>query len=308
MLDNLVNIYIDLYVKNFSKKSKWNFVANLISKIIRFFILFFLLNCYKKPKKSLSNDDKIIVSLTTFPFRISSLRYTLLSIFRQTVLPDRIIVNLIKSECPNGWDDLPNDLIEFKNKGVIFCFRDENLKPHNKYYYTFKDYPNSLIITIDDDYYYKSDLIEKLINLHHHYPDSVCANLVRKIKMSGEAFSSYEEWGIYNKNVRGHEFLALGFGGVLYPASLFKNSMLLNKELFKELSFATDDLWLKAIELVSDIPVVSGSFDGFPLSLETGKVNALSATNVGQNRNDINWLKLDDYFKLHILLQKINNG
>lgn len=300
-MNRLLNFYIYLYSLNFRLNKRYVLfvcLSNLLAKILRIIFLVIIKKSNCNDLKKLSQKQDIIISLTTFPGRISSLKYTLISIFKQTILPDKIIVNLITTECPNGKKDLPKEVLEFQQYGVEFVFRDENLKPHNKYYYTFKDYPNSLIITIDDDFYYKSNLIENLLNLHKLHPNAVCSNLVRKIISNNGHFISYKQWNIYNQNVIGNEYLALGFGGVLYPAKLFDKTVLLNKNLFKEISLSTDDLWLKAIEIILNIPVTTGNFDGFPLSLETGNVNALSNDNVGHNRNDENWKKLNDYFHL----------
>lgn len=297
----LVDLYSKLYAYNFIYSSKYNpkrVVCNVLSKAIRKRFLTYIQKKESLNIQPLSLKDEVVVSLTSFPKRMSYLKYTLMSIFLQTKLPDKIVVNLIKSECPNGLADIPNDLLWFQKYGVEFIFREENLKPHNKYYYTFEDNPNSIIITIDDDLWYKSDLIEKLLDLHEKNPKAVCANLVRKIKMKDGEYSSYNNWSIYNENVIGDEYVAMGFGGVLYPSSLFANTELLNEDLIKELSLNTDDLWLKAIEIVSGIPVVTGSFNGFPLSLETATTNALSDENVGCCRNDRNWGNLERHFRM----------
>ena len=40
---------------------------------------------------------------------------------------------------------------------------DEDLKPHKKYYWAFKDFRDSLVVTIDDDLVYRKTMIQELV-------------------------------------------------------------------------------------------------------------------------------------------------
>lgn len=58
----------------------------------------------------------------------------------------------------------------------------EDIRSHKKFYYAMQEYPDDMIITIDDDVYYRSDTIELLYQTHLKYPQDVCANLTRVLK------------------------------------------------------------------------------------------------------------------------------
>lgn len=294
----LYSIFNSCNFNHYKKIPMIKIPANIIAKVIQWIFCQYLYRKKLKIRHKLSENNDVIVSLTTFPKRFSYLKYTLYSILKQTVIPDKIIVNLIKSECPNELEDIPKDLLDFQEYGVKFIFREENLKPHNKYFYTFQDYPESIIITIDDDLYYRPTLIEKLLDLHKKNPTAVCADLVRKITLTNNSFTNYSYWDIYNENSIGHNYLALGFGGVLYPAKLFNKTSLLDKDIIKKICLNADDLWLKAKEITMNIPVVTGKFEGPTIDLDTSRINALSSSNVAKNSNDVQWESLNKQFKL----------
>ena len=52
-------------------------------------------------------NQKIIVSLTTYPKRIGTIWLTIETLMRQRVKPDEIILWLAQSQFPNGLKDLP---------------------------------------------------------------------------------------------------------------------------------------------------------------------------------------------------------
>ena len=57
-------------------------------------------------------------------------------------------------------------------------FKDEDLRSHKKYYYTIKEYPDDIMITVDDDIFYRSDMIAKL--MAYHKKDSISKWIVKK--------------------------------------------------------------------------------------------------------------------------------
>ena len=41
-----------------------------------------------------------------------------------------------------------------------------------------KEFPDSLIVTVDDDWYYPRNMLEILIEEHHQYPDDIICHAV----------------------------------------------------------------------------------------------------------------------------------
>lgn len=91
-------------------------------------------------------------------------------------------------------NDLPEELRRLMAKGIEFRFVSENFRSHKKYHYVFREYPDSKVITVDDDLIYPRNTVERLLSLSYQYPDTVCGNVIRKIHMDGNSFSVYRKW------------------------------------------------------------------------------------------------------------------
>mgnify|MGYP000808865909 FL=1 len=97
-------------------------------------------------------EQKIIVSLTSFPKRIDTLWITVETLLRQSMKPDEIILWLAEEQF-NGIDSLPKALLEQQKRGLTIRFCDD-LRSHKKYYYTMQEYPRDIVILVDDDMFY----------------------------------------------------------------------------------------------------------------------------------------------------------
>lgn len=255
-----------------------------------------------KKKKSLNaekRDVPIIASLTSFPARFDDLYLVIESIFRQSVLPDKILLYLDKDVQESS---LPSSLIKLKNYGLSIIIGGEEIKPHKKYYYAMKDNPDSIIITFDDDNLYRADTIEKLINSYKHFPNCVSCMRAHRMRFEGKELMPYNDWDIvYTDMVEkaSSELFATGVGGVLYPPHCMI-SELYNIDRIKDLCLNADDIWLKYIQLMSHTKVVaveSNRWLANPLPAKTRMVGALSVCNVAQNANDEYIHRLEMFYK-----------
>lgn len=228
--------------------------------------------CVLKPKE-------IIVSMTSYPPRIHSAVLALKTIYKQIKLPDKVILWLAESEFPNKLDDLPVNLRRLiAEKGLTIRWCEEDLKSHKKYFWAFKEYPDALVITVDDDVIYPPRLIESLYQSYLVYPRAVSAVRACFIPISQDGeIPPYNSWPVGIDafvSVPSLQLCATGSGGVLYPASLFSGVQnLLDIEVIKRVCLYEDDLWLKAMEVVAGIPVVAVKFEGLiytPNSQEIG--------------------------------------
>ncbi|MBR5167419.1 MAG: hypothetical protein IKW86_05050 [Salinivirgaceae bacterium] len=253
----------------------------------------------------IDSPEKVIVSLTTFPLRINNLWMVLYCIYQQTILPGKIIVVLTKEEIPQGLESLPKSLKFFLDKGVEILFTEDNLRPHNKYFYTRQKYQDRTVITIDDDGLYYKNTIERLLNLHKKYPNAICANKTTKIVLDGERLGNYSKYKLAINHDPSHFLLALGVCGVLYPAS-FKYPELYNIEKIKKLALNTDDLWLKAMEILANIKVTTGDYCAHPMVIPSSQKKALMHTNNGPlSQNDKNLMLLDSEYNISHILQNL---
>ena len=193
-------------------------------------------------------------------------------------------------------DGVPDSLKEYVDAGLEIVFVPWNMKCHNKYLYSMQAYPESVIVTVDDDCYYRKDTLERLMNLHSRYPGVVCCNIAAIV--DPEHFYEYSFWK-KSDHVRppSRTNLALGFAGVLYPPGM--PASLLNMDLARQLSPTADDLWLKALELSEGIDVACGSYFPKPVTIKSSQKVSLRSLNKGtENRNDKQWKALDNYFNL----------
>lgn len=289
-------------------KFKW-LLCGLYTKTSGFFIFLcykvrYLFRIYPDP---LDWNGNLIVSFTSFPKRMKNLWMTVDMMMRQTCRPARIYLYLAASDFPNREKDLPESLLPYMERGLAVLFTEEDLRSHLKYHYAFKNEAEGrrrLVVTLDDDLFYPSDVIERLVSLHEEHPCHVCANIARRITFHEDgSFRPYSEWeDIMTACPASAEIIALGFGGVLYPYECYSNmdSVLFDIGKMKSLSYKADDLWLKAVQLTEGTPVATGDYSALPPSVPFTQGISLSRTNCGGKTpgNDLAWAALDREFGL----------
>jgi hypothetical protein len=212
--------------------------------------------------------------------------------------PDLIFLCLTKNEVKDE-SELPQSILELKKYGIQIYFADDNLKPHNKYYYAMKLYPDSLIITVDDDNMYDNDLVQSLYDSFLKYPSFISARRVHKIRRDSTGkVLPYSKWFYEYKKERNPSdtLLATGVGGVLYPPGILPAETF-DAEKIRELCLNADDIWLKFMELKSNIPIVWAKGKRVhPITLrEAQKIN-LQNNNYHKNQNDVYVTALQDYY------------
>jgi hypothetical protein len=236
----------------------------------------------KSPEKFGLNKEtrniELIVTLTAIPSRIDNIWITLESIFRQSYKPDRIILWLSNEEFGNI--TLPDSLLELKEKGleINFC---ENIRSHNKYYHTVVNNPSAFIVTIDDDIIYTENMISNLIQMHNQYPKAVCSNMTHLVTFENGKLIPYTKWKqTYKKILKpSHQLIQLGVCGVLYPPKVLPK-VCFDKELIKQLSFGSDDVWLNTMCLINNIPIVTNkTFNKYFLTISGSQQISLLSIN-----------------------------
>jgi hypothetical protein len=251
-----------------------------------------------------SGNPEIIVSLTSFPFRISSLHLVVKSLLRQEMLPGKILICLAKDEFPKGLDSLPAELKQLIPHGIEIVFTENNLRSHNKYFTAFQRFPDKIVITVDDDFLYQKDTISRLMRLHRLFPSAVCANRVWTVGMQNGEFTTCKKWArlIPEQDSESAEYVALGWTGVLYPPHIFDNTIF-DAELLQRIAPLADDLWLKAVQLKNGVKVaVAKGFFVHPIELSHTQKISLNHLNDKQHKNDEQWRQLDEHFGLKKLV------
>jgi hypothetical protein len=290
-----VNTLYKIYflIPNFKDLGYLGKVMNKILSLTFYFLANIFVRDYYLKKKSpekygLNNEvrrNQIIVTLTTIPSRIDNIWITLESIFRQSFKPDRLILWLSNEEFGNVV--LPISLLKLKEKGLVINYC-ENMKSHNKYFHTAVKNPNACIITIDDDIIYPENMISNLIQMHNQYPFAVCSNMTHLVTFENGNLIPYTKWKHTYKKILipTHKLIQLGVCGVLYPPQSLPN-ICFDKELIKELSLGSDDVWLNTICLINNIPIVTNkTFNKYFLTIRGSQKISLLSINSFHGRKD----------------------
>ena len=235
-------------------------------------------------------DPEVIVSMTSFPAAIDYAVESLKSILKGSVLPDRIILYLTFSQF--GDKGLPDELLELERKNPIFEIRDYpyDIRSYRKLVPALEDFPESIIVTVDDDINYHEDMLKLLLDFHKKEPYAVLAHRAKWIKLD----MPYKKWKkvrwyhfITKKNYEDPLIMQTGVAGVLYPPHILKEDML-DKDLFTKIAPTTDDIWFWAATVANGhliMPVPFGK--NKPKGLKKPKDISLKTVNFkkGEDRN-----------------------
>lgn len=240
--------------------------------------------------------DRIIVSLTSFPARIDRLWLVIETLLRQTKKPDMIILWLSKKQFASI-DVLPKRLLDQQRRGLKIVLKEEDFRSHKKYYYTLNEYPRDILITVDDDIFYRTDMISVLLSYHYRYPGYVIANFAFKMKYFNRELLPYNCWvnnnDIYNE-IRGYDVFFGSGGGTLFPRNSL-NEMAYSSDDFMQLCPFADDVWLNAMCRINNYPVLKTEYNSLCLPILNKNDVRLTTQNVINNKNDIQIKSIREY-------------
>lgn len=249
----------------------------------------------KNPAYSIKNEkeekeQKIIVSLTSFPPRLPKLHLVIESLLRNTKKPDAIILYLTAGqvECI---EKLPKKLQLLQKRGLQIKLCPDKIRSHTKYFYAIKENPNDIVITVDDDLFYRTDLIERHLKAHKQHPTAIIANWVKEILPTT---TKYAEWPDGTTPKLSNRFLLLGVSSVLYPPHSLHEE-LFNKEAIIEQCLTADDVWLSCMALLKGTPIYFTNYEYHHLPVRIKNNETLLSVN--RERNQICVDNLNAYYK-----------
>jgi len=247
--------------------------------------------------KSEKRKPRLIVSMTSYPGRMSTIRKTLDTLLVQTREPDEIVLWLGEDKFPNRLEDLPDDVRELcpKRLAVRWC---RDLRSYTKLIPALKEYPDDVIVTVDDDVLYAPDMLERMWRNFLRYPRRISANRVHRMRIGWRTIAPYMSWEHRQQSVRcclcGYEYLLTGVGGVLYPPHVFDKGVF-DLATAMRVSPRQDDLWFWAWAVMSGVKIcnVPGACVDMPL-VDGSQETSLYSTNIVQNDVQLSAL-LDEY-------------
>lgn len=252
------------------------------------------------PKKALGitrvkREQKIIVSLTSYPKRINTLWLTIETLLRQSMKPDEIILWLAEDQF-EGINSLPDELLEQQKRGLTIRFCDD-LRSHKKYYYVMQEYPDDIVILFDDDMFYPYDTIKKLWKLHQKHPKDICCITTQVMEPSFNSMpSGWRNPGL-NERIESSEKVQIftGSGSLFVPGALAKETF--EKNLLLKLCPYADDLWITFMAYRAKTRITSlKKWRAFPVSIYGTGEGSLWYINAQDGKNDEQWKNLITYF------------
>lgn len=236
------------------------------------------------------SKPQVVVSLTSFPAAIPYAAQAIQSILRGATLPDKVILYLTFAQF--GEAGIPQELTELAKENPLFEIRDypKDIRSYRKLVPALKDFPDSIIVTIDDDVAYHKNMLRDLLYWHKEIPNAVLAHRAKLMK-PGEPYRKWKKYRWYHfltkKIHTNFRNIQTGVGGVLYPPHSLKPEMI-DVELFTEIAPTTDDIWFWAAGVANGIPVIPVPF-GYNKPKGLGKPRKLSLKTVnfksGTDRN-----------------------
>lgn len=224
----------------------------------------------------------VVVSLTSFPAAIPYAIGAIRAILRGSVLPDRLVLYLTFSQF--GEEGIPEELLELEKSSDIFEIRnyDRDIRSYRKLVPALSDFPDSVIITIDDDVDYHVNLVRDLLGWHSRYPDAVIANRVKLMKpgLPYRKWRKYRWYHFLTKRIQARfDNIQTGVGGVLYPPHALKREMI-DVDLFTKVAPTTDDIWFWAATVANGVKILPVPFGhNKPKGLKKPKSLSLKTTN-----------------------------
>lgn len=258
------------------------------------------------PEGMLKRDNELVVSLTSYSHRITdTLPYTLYSLLTQEVLPGRIAVYLSKDEVSS--ETLPEMLKKLEKCGVEFYYVKDT-RSYKKLIPALQMFPDSPILTVDDDTYYDKRLINSYLSAYRQSnKKTVLGTNGRMVTRDQNGkLKPYSKWEKLNES--NHDTMEISFygvGGCLYPPHAFDEEVL-REDLFTMMAPTADDLWFWVMEqrggLKTQLLPNYRSLCNIPVDrtimFELDRPDCLTALNDRQGANDGQLNLLLKYYRL----------
>ena len=255
-------------------------------------------------------ETKIIVSLTSHPKRIKSVIKTIKTLLTQSLKPDKVILWLAVEQFTNKENNLPIELLNLKEYGlsIEWC---EDIRSYKKIVPTLIKYPDSIIITVDDDIYYAKDTVEVLYHSYLNNPKCIHANRCDWLKVvtkedvicerTKELFLDKHRAQCSYRN------RLTGYGAVLYPPNSLHCDVI-KKEIFMNIIPTHDDIWLWAMAVLNSTKtvLVKGYSESINYVEDSQEVGLCKINKKGKGMS----IKkaYDEVFKIYPQIVEIVNG
>lgn len=185
-------------------------------------------------------SGELIISLTSYTPRFTTILPTLQCLLTQSVKPDRVILWLGHKDM----EALPESIRALTARGLEIR-ATEDVRSHTKLIPALTEFPDAFIVTADDDSYYGPDWLKALVAAWDGKMNCIVCHSAHRMRYSTDkTLLLYNDW---QRNLTGPnddaDIFPLGFGGIFYPPRSLLRPEVLDKDKFMSLSSGCDDLW-----------------------------------------------------------------
>lgn len=195
---------------------------------------------------------KIILLLTSYGKRIDTVYLTIQTLLNQTKKADKIVLWLAEDEF--SLETIPASLKSLVDEGKLevgFC---KDIRSYKKLVPSLKKYPDDIIITFDDDIFYKNDIVEKLYNAYLKEPELLHCMRGRMMKYNSKGdLLSYKKWKKFPLYFKADiNILPTTGAGTLFVKEYFDEDVF-RDDVFMKLAPNADDVWFKAMTMKNGV-------------------------------------------------------
>ena len=237
-------------------------------------------------------DRELIVSLTSYEKRFSTLANTIMCLMTQTVRPNRIVMWLTKE------DELllPNDVKKLVGTNGFEVRITPDTRSYKKIIPSLSTFPKSYIATADDDAYYPADWLERMTREISTSKNQIVCHRAHGLKtLSSGEIAPYSQWDYEANEFSNTVLFPTGVGGILYsPNSL--GDLVYDQDLFTKLCPRGDDVWLAWMGHMAGSEYIKLFNTETPITWDGSQEVGLINLNVGESGNDTQVRAIFDYF------------
>ncbi|SFC98485.1 hypothetical protein [Butyrivibrio sp. YAB3001] len=262
-------------------------------------------SCSSREEINKKRPHEIIVSLTTFPARVGTVNETIKSLLLQSIKPDRVILWLAATQFPDSEKSLPIKLLSLKKYGleIKWC---EDIRSYKKLIPSLREFPNSIIVTADDDVYYSHNWLRTLYNAYLSDPNVLWAHRITKFIIEDKKYKSIPEGNnLWNNPTFLHKLT--GVGGCLYaPGMLYKD--VTDANLFTNICPTNDDIWFWLMAVLNGTKTMAPSKKDNLIVYVPGTQEGPSLTQINDHGEKLFWRDfysmIDKYPQLDDILRE----
>jgi hypothetical protein len=207
------------------------------------------------------SEQRVVISLTTTPYRINRIRQVLSTLRNQSIKPDKIILNVpTHLKRANLGYKIPSWLATMPGISINRC---EDYGPLTKLLPTLQleTNPKTIIITVDDDTWYTPHLVRDFLSFAFAHPNAVITptNLALKFDNNFKIIAANQTYGDESKTA-----LVVGALGAAYRRSFFGEDFIQYANNLPKECFLADDLVTSMYLAYKSIPIeqtTSGIFN-----------------------------------------------